>query len=311
MARRRHAAAQDPAVPPAPSTIDLHSHTLRSDGLLQPRALVDAAAAVGIQLLAITDHDDVSAYRTLTAPGAPDLPSGLTLLPGVEINCLSAGLPALSEYEIHVLGLGIDPADDALEALLAEQRGGRRVRFEQTLDRLRELNLAIDDLAGELEPGQIASLGRPTIARLLQAKGFVTSVEDGFARYLGRGRPAYVPRQGIGPAAAIRAIRAAGGLPVLAHFGEAGEQIAIVRELREHGLGGLEVYYRGFDRATIATVGEVARTLSLVPTGGSDYHGDTGSYRDMHAALWVPPDVGEQMLSALRARTDPIQFRTT
>ena len=298
-------------MPPAPSTIDLHSHTLRSDGLLQPRALVDAAAAVGVRLLAITDHDDVSAYRTLTAPGAPDLPSGLTLLPGVEINCLGGHLPALSEHEIHVLGLGIDPQDDAFEALLAEQRGARRVRFEQTLLRLRELDLAVDDLAAALEPGQIAALGRPTIARLLQAKGIVTSVEDAFARYLGRGKPAYVPRQGIGPTAAIRAIRAAGGLPVLAHFGEAGEQIEIVQELREHGLGGLEVYYLGFDRVTIATVGDVARTLSLVPTGGSDYHGDTGSYADLHAALWLPPDVGERLLRALRAKTDPIRFRTT
>lgn len=298
-------------MPAAPSAIDLHSHTLRSDGLLEPRAILDAAAAVGVRLLAITDHDDVSAYRTLTASDAPPLPSGLTLLPGVEINCLGADLPALSEHEIHVLGLGIDPDDDAFEALLAKQRQGRRVRFEQTLDRLRALGLAIDDQAAELEPGQIASLGRPTIARLLQAKGFVTSVEDGFARYLGWGKPAYVPRHGIGPRAAIRAIQAAGGLPVLAHFSEAAERIDIVRELREHGLGGLEVYYRGFDQATVASVGEVARTLSLVPTGGSDYHGDTGPYAELHAGLWVPPEVGEQLLCALQAKTDPSQFRTT
>lgn len=301
MARRRHTSAEDPAIPPEPATVDLHTHTLRSDGLLEPAALLGAVAGAGVRLLAITDHDDLSAYRELTASGAQPLPAGITLLPGVEINCLTAGVPEFWEGELHLLGLGIDPADEAFEAILAEQRDRRRLRFGRTLDRLRELDLPVDDLAAELDPAATAALGRPTVARLLQAKGWVTSVEDGFARYLGRGRPAYVPREGIGPTAAIRAIRAAGGLPVLAHFSEAPERVGLIRDLRDRGLGGLEVYYRTFDQATVAAVGAVARELALVPTGGSDYHGDTGTYAAAHAELWVPAEVGERLLGELAA----------
>ncbi|MDP9483214.1 MAG: PHP domain-containing protein [Chloroflexota bacterium] len=305
MPRRRHDSAQDPVAPPGPSTVDLHTHTLRSDGVLEPTALVAEVAAAGVRLLAITDHDDLSAYRELTLAGAAPLPAGLVLLPGVEINCLTGGVPELWESELHILGLGIDPSDDALEATLAEQRQQRRIRFARTLERLRELGLSVDDVAAELDPAQIASLGRPTVARLLRAKGHVTSVEDGFARLLGRGRPAYVPREGIGPMEAIAAIRAAGGLAVLAHFSEAPDRRAIIGELRNAGLGGLEVFYRTFDRATVAAVAAVAAELDLVPTGGSDYHGDTGPYAAAHAELWVPPEVGERLVAVLDAGPAP------
>ena len=306
MPRRRHDRADDPVVPPGPSTIDLHSHTLRSDGVLEPRALVEAIAAAGVRLLAITDHDDLSAYRELTAPGAAPLPAGLTLLPGVEINCLTTSVRELWESELHVLGLGVDPTSDELEATLAGQRDRRRVRFARTLDRLRELGMPVDDLAAKLDPTETASLGRPTVARLLQAKGHVTSVEDGFARYLGRGKPAYIPREGIGPHTAISAIQNAGGLPVLAHFSEAAERILVVRSLRDAGLGGLEAYYRTFDRGTVASVLGVADSLGLVPTGGSDYHGDTGPYEAAHAQLWVPPEVGVRLFATLGRSLSPI-----
>jgi hypothetical protein len=303
--RRRHDDANDPVIPPGSSTIDLHTHTIRSDGVLEPSDLVTAVVAAGVRLLAITDHDDLSAYRELTRPGAAPLPTDLTLVPGVEINSLTAGLPELWESELHILGLGVDPTDDSFEATLAEQRKRRRVRFDRTLERLRELGVGVDDVAAALDPGEIQSLGRPTVARLLQAKGLVTSVEDGFARYLGRGQPAYVPREGIGPVEAIRAIRSAGGLAVLAHFSEAPQRESIVRELVSAGLGGLEVYYRTFDQATVAAVGAVAAELDLVPTGGSDYHGDTGPYAAAHAQLWVPPEVGERLAAALGPRLSP------
>lgn len=311
MPRRRHDSASDPVAPPAPSTVDLHTHTIRSDGLLEPPALVDAAAAAGVRLLAITDHDDLSGYRELTAVGSPPLPKGLILLPGVEINCLTSAMPDLWEGELHILGLGVDPGDEAFEGALVEQRGQRRVRFARTLQRLRELGLSVDDVAAALDPSETASLGRPTVARLLQAKGHVTSVEDGFARYLGRGRPAYVAREGLGPIEAIRAIRAAGGIAVLAHFSEAAERRAIVRELREAGLGGLEVHYRTFDRETVDAVGAVATELGLLATGGSDYHGDTGSYAAAHAELWVPPDVGERLVAALGSSRAPVPTATS
>lgn len=299
MAKGRYATepAWNPVVPPSPSTIDLHTHTVRSDGVLEPRDLVAAAAAAGVRLLAITDHDTLAAYRELNAAGTA--PASLELLTGVEINAVVPPSRGLWESEIHVLGFGMDPDDAEFESALAAQREERQRRFERILARLRELDMPIDDEIALLAHGADDALGRPTVARALVARGHATSVEDAFQRYLGRGLPAYVPRGGLDPAGAIRAIRAAGGLPVLAHFREAGDRISLLRELIGLGLGGLEVYYRSWDQLTVDAVGTVARKLGLVATGGSDYHGDLGPYSESHAALWVPPEVADGLQAAL------------
>ncbi|HVL54803.1 MAG TPA: PHP domain-containing protein [Vitreimonas sp.] len=288
----------DPVVPPAPSTIDLHTHTRRSDGVLEPAELAGQAAQAGVRLLGITDHDNLAGYREAAAG---PVPAGLELIPGVEINAVAGGRDGFWEGELHVLGLGMDPADDAFEAALAGQRDERRRRFARILGRLRVLGMPIDDEVERLALGDRDALGRPTVARALMARGHAESVEDAFRRWLGHGMPAWVPRDGLGPREAIVAIRRAGGLPVLAHFGEARERIAVVRGLVEAGLGGLEVYYRSWERATVESVAGVARELRLVPTGGSDYHGDFGPYAESHAALWVPPEVGASVRAALRS----------
>ena len=297
--RRRHdpTPIADPVIPPSPSTVDLHTHTRRSDGVLQPADLVRAAGACGVTTLALTDHDTLAGYREVVAAGA--VPAGMTLVPGVEINALVTRDLGLWEGELHILGFGMDPDDAAFEAALAAQREQRRVRFERTVDRLRELGLGIDAEVATLAPDADDALGRPTVARALIAAGHAASVEDAFSRLLGHGRPAYVPRQGMGPAEAIDAIRRAGGLPALAHFSEAPARIDVVRELIDAGLGGLEVYYRAFDGATVEALMGVAASLRLIPTGGSDYHGDTGTYAEAHAGLWVPPEVGTQLLARI------------
>ena len=287
--------------PPAPSTIDLHTHTTRSDGVVAPAELVRAAFDVGVRLLSLTDHDTLAGYRDVSAAGAT--PGGLTLLPGVEINAIVTRDLGLWEGELHILGFGMDPDDEAFEATLAAQRRRRRERFERTVALLRELDLSIDDQITAVSDSPEDALGRPTVARALVAAGSAASVEDAFRRLLGWGKPAYVPRSGLGPVEAIAAIRAAGGLPVLAHFGEASSRVNVVRELADTGLGGLEVYYRSFDAATVFAVGEVALALGLVATGGSDYHGDIGSYGEAHADLWVPPEVADGLRGPMsRAR---------
>ena len=299
--RRRHdplAPADSGRVePPGSSTIDLHSHTTRSDGVVAPADLVRAAAAAGVRLLSLTDHDTLAGYREVIAAGA--VPPGLTLVPGVEINAIVNRDLGLWEGELHILGFGMDPADEAFEATLASQRRRRRERFEKTVAILREIGLPIDDHLLDVSTSDNDSLGRPTVARALIESGYATSVEDAFRRLLGWGKPGYVPRSGLGPVEAIEAIRAAGGLPSLAHFSEAPARVELVRELAEAGLGGLEVYYRSFDIATVFAVGEVAAALGLAPTGGSDYHGDTSTYAEAHAALWVPPEVGEGLSDRL------------
>ena len=290
----------DPVVPPAPSTIDLHTHTLRSDGVLEPADLVRQAFDAGIRLLAITDHDNLAGYREMRASGA--LPAGLELMPGVEINAVVDRRDELWEGELHILGFGMDADDEAFEAALARQRGERRRRFDRILVRLREIGMPVDVEIAQVAVGDDDALGRPTVARALIRAGHAVSVEDAFQRWLAWGMPAYVPRNGLGPVAAIGAIRGAGGLPVLAHFREAPDRMATLRELVEHGLGGLEVYYRSFDQPTVEAVGRVADALGLVRTGGTDYHGDLGPYAESHAELWVPPEVGVELKSAIQGR---------
>jgi predicted metal-dependent phosphoesterase TrpH len=264
---------------------------------MEPIELVRVAAASGVTVLALTDHDTLAGYREVVAAGA--VPAGITLVPGVEINALVTRDLGLWEGELHILGFGMDPDDAAFEAALAAQRQERWLRFGRTVDLLRELGLGIDAEVAAVAPDGNDALGRPTVARALVAAGHATSVEDAFRRLLGYGCPAYVPRRGLGPAEAIAAIRAAGGLPALAHFSEAPHRVDLLRELVEEGLGGLEVYYRSFDAATVEAVGEVAAGLRLIPTGGSDYHGDTGTYAEVHASLWVPPEAGAALLAQL------------
>jgi predicted metal-dependent phosphoesterase TrpH len=294
------ASAGEPVVPEYPSRFDLHTHSRRSDGILEPADLAAQAAAVGVRVLALTDHDTLAGARELCAPGAPLLP--LELIPGVEINTLVRD-KTLAEGELHVLGLGVDTDDEAFEATLQRQRNFRVTRFRRIVDRLRMLGYPIDDQVDEYlaTSGGVegASMGRPQIARCLVAAGFASSVDDAMQRLLLRGKPAYVPREGLGPAEAISAIRGAGGLPSLAHFAEADARFDLVKELASVGLGGLEVHYRYFDVETTALVRGVARDLHLVATGGSDYHGDVESYADAHRTLFVPDEAGVDVLSAL------------
>ena len=298
--RRRHAPVptEGAVVPPAPSSVDLHAHTTRSDGVLPPAVLVADAFAAGVRTFALTDHDTLAGYRDVVAAG--EVPAGMTLVPGVEINALVTRDLGLWEGELHILGFGMDPDDEAFEAAMSDQRDQRRRRFARTVDLLRDLEMPIDDQVAVLVHGDNDALGRPTIARALIAAGFAGSVEDAFARIIGHGAPGYVRRDGLGPEDAIRVVRAAGGLPVLAHFREAPGRVELLRELMDVGLGGLEVHYRSFDAATTVEVGEVARALGLLPTGGSDYHGDLGPYAETHALLWVPPEVGAGVLERLR-----------
>ena len=285
-------------VPHQHAVVDLHTHTTRSDGVLEPSRLVAEAAAAGVRYLALTDHDSLSAYRELSAmPAATGV--GLELIVGVEINALTSGFDSL-DRELHILGYGMDAEDDAFEETLAAQRAQRRTRFFATVDRLREIGLPIDDQVAALDTTRDDALGRPTIARALIRAGFVESVEDAFGRLLSYGMPGYVPRGGLGPVEAIQQIRRAGGIPVLAHFAQALERLGLLGELVEVGLGGLETFHASFDEATRVSVGTAARTLALVQTGGTDYHGDLGPYAESISELVIEPVVEDFARSMVR-----------
>jgi predicted metal-dependent phosphoesterase TrpH len=295
----RHQAPLGGMTPPSPSIADFHTHTLRSDGILTPGELVTAAHRAGVRLLAITDHDTLAGVRELRRSG--EIPEGLEVIPGIEINTVVGGdRQHVAEGEVHVLGIGVDPDDEALEAALARQRDSRRIRFDKMIQRLRDLDVPIDR-ALETLPATTDedALGRPRIARALIECGYATSVEDAFNRHLSRGRPAYVPREGLGPRDAIAAIRAAGGLASLAHYAEAPDNLDFLRELIDLGLNALEVHYRAYNLPTVTTLRKIATDLRLLPTGGSDYHGDRETYAEAHAQLWIPDDIANRVRQML------------
>jgi 3',5'-nucleoside bisphosphate phosphatase len=288
-AAERHHAPDSRFLPPSPSTVDLHTHTLRSDGILTPLELVEAAAAAGVRLLSITDHDTLAGVRELQRSSS--IPAGLELVPGIEINTVVEDRDQVMEGEVHVLGIGVDPDDEALEEALSRQRDARRLRFDRMVQKLREQGVPIDRaLEGLPATTDEDALGRPRLARALIKCGYAVSVEDAFRRHLSRGRPAYVSRQGLGPAEAIEAIRAAGGLASLAHYAEAPDHLPWLRALIDMGLNGLEVYYRAYDQETVEVLRKIAADMRLVVTGGTDYHGDRETYAEAHAELWVPPE---------------------
>jgi 3',5'-nucleoside bisphosphate phosphatase len=268
-------------------------------------------ALAGRGLVALSDHDTLDGVRELRAAGVGEMdvpradPPGPRLIGAVEINSVTED-STLWEGELHILGFGMDESDPAFEAALERQRSGRTVRIAEMLMRLRRLGMPVDSAFAEIVAGaDPTSVGRPHVARAMILAGYATSVEDAFARFLGRGQAGYVPRQGLGPRAAIDAIRAAGGLAVLAHFREALERVFLVERLAHWGLGGLEVYYAGhgwpFSPAEVEAMAAFAEARRLVATGGSDYHGDEMPYAEATVALRVPDAVEEAFMTAIDA----------
>jgi predicted metal-dependent phosphoesterase TrpH len=290
----------------ARNRVDLHCHSRRSDGALEPLALWREMTAWGLRIAALADHDTLQGYRELRAAGLGDGERGPRLIPALEINTvggLAQGRPieglGRAAGELHILGYGIDPDDPVLDAALAQQRAARRARIALTLDALRRLGRPVDEQFATLVLTDDASRGRPHVAEALVLAGHAASVGDAFDRWLAWGRPAFVPRQGMGPRDAIEAITAAGGIAVLAHPSEAADHPADVRTLRGWGLGGLEVHYRTFDWVTVERMSRLAQELDLVPTGGSDFHGQDLGYRAAQRQTMVPDRIGEKLLEAL------------
>jgi predicted metal-dependent phosphoesterase TrpH len=243
------------------SAVDLHAHTTASDGTLTARELVAEAVRRGLRVLAVTDHDSTEAV----GPALAAAPAHLTIVPGIEINCDVEGA------EIHVLGYEMDYAAEWFQAFCRAQREERRARVLHMAERLAELGLPVDpaEVWTLVEEG---SAGRPHVAQVMVRRGYVKSVREAFDRYLAAGRPAYVPRRKLQPADAVRLIRRAGGVPVLAHPGLA-RRDDLIPELLGAGLLGIECYYPEHSAAQRAHYLELCRAHDLVATGGSDFHG--------------------------------------
>jgi predicted metal-dependent phosphoesterase TrpH len=268
--------------------IDLHLHSIFSDGFWTPEELVAEAVRHGLTAVALTDHDTTRGVpRFLEAAQR----CGLCAVPGVEIS-------AQSEFgAMHILGYFLRHRDPRLCDQLDRLREARDTRNRRILERLAEAGCPLSAEEVEAEAGGHV-VGRPHFARAMIRRGYVKDKQEAFDKYLARGKAAYVGRRRFSPEESIRILREAGGVPVLAHPFTLGLEGAALRtclvDLAGAGLEGVEVYYPQHGRHQQARYLKLAADLGLVPTGGSDFHGEAASGLRMGVGfgrLRVPDDI--------------------
>lgn len=246
-----------------PKRVELHCHSIFSDGLLTPGELVERAVKNGVELLTLTDHDSVSGGPDLFAAGAS---AGLDVRLGIEINCAGEG----AADRVHILGYGFDPLSPGFAERLGEFRERRALRARRIVENLRAIGVAVE--FEQVRAGAHETLGRPHVADALRRLGVVKSRKEAFDRFLVRGKPGYVESMGPSPAEAIALIRDAGGTACLAHPQTAGKENEL-DELFRSGLQGIEVRYAGHTPSQVRSYGDWAQAKGLLSVGGSDFHG--------------------------------------
>ena len=251
------------------SRIDLHLHTTHSDGSQSPAEVVRLAHEAGVSALAITDHDITTGLPEAIAAGQK---LGIEIIPGIEISSRHG------ESELHVLGYFLKWEDAQLNARLMTLRESRHRRNPKIIELLQAagIDITYDEVRAVAGSDSVV---RPHIARVLMDKKVVTTAKEAFDRFLAEGKAAYVPRDLPAPVDAIRWIKDAGGLAVLAHptwvKTTEGTLIDLARQLKEQGLDGVEVHYSTHTPRQTRTYLSLAKQLGLLVTGGSDFHGMT------------------------------------
>lgn len=247
--------------------IDLHTHSTVSDGTESPVELVDSAASAGLDVVALTDHDSVAGWDQARARCAE---RGLGFVPGIEISC------AVDGRSLHLLGYYVDPADPGLFDELAKARESRATRAERMVELLAPVTgLTWDEVVAQVTAG--ATIGRPHIADALVARGVVADRAEAFEKYLASDGPYHVAHYAVDPVKGVELVRAAGGVPVLAHpFAHVTGRVVedgTVEAMVDAGLLGMEVDHRDQGPRERARAAEYVRRYGLIRTGSSDYHG--------------------------------------
>lgn len=247
--------------------IDLHTHSSASDGTQSPAELVAEAKAVGLGMIALTDHDTTAGWQEAVDAAVHE---GVSLVRGIEISCSR-------EYRsIHLLGYLPNPDDPRLAIELARARDSRVTRMDRMIERMAAdgIPITVGEVRAQVAPG--ATLGRPHLADALVAKGVVPDRDAAFREYLHDGSRYYVGHYAPDPVTAIKLVRGAGGVPVLAHpFAMRTATISdeMVEELADAGLAGLEAHHRDHEPAEVERAVRLAEQHRLIVTGSSDYHG--------------------------------------
>ena len=258
--------------------IDLHVHSTASDGTHAPRDVVRRAAQAGLTTFALTDHDTTDGVAEALAAGA-DL--GVRVIAGCEFSV------RMSWGEMHQLAYFLPVGDPVLERFLGEQRGAREGRMREIVRKLQGLGIRIEESDVRAEAGQ-AALGRPHVARALVKRGVAADVPDAFDRFLGPGRPAYVGKELPSLDRVTSLVRSVGGVTSAAHLKDRLTRPALER-LKAAGVDGVEARHPAHSEQMADHAEGLALALGLLPTGGSDWHGDgAGESRIPLGELSVP-----------------------
>ena len=285
--------------------IDLHTHSDRSDGTVPPREVVRAAAAAGLDVVALTDHDTAAGWDEAAA-AAQEV--GVTLVPGMEISCVHAG------DGLHLLAYLPDAGHPPLLAALAKNLRGRDDRLPRICAALRALGIPIQDREVREQADGATAIGRPHIADRLVRMGVVASRDEAFDRLLSPGRPAYVPRYAAPVEEMLPTVTAAGGVPVVAHPWGRRDPRALTLDalaaLQQLGLRGIEVDHEDHTPEQRKRLRGIAAELDLVVTGSSDFHG-TGKVGHALGCNLTDPQQLERLLSLADAAAQAAGRRTT
>jgi 3',5'-nucleoside bisphosphate phosphatase len=273
-------------LPQAFFPIELHCHSTASDGMCPPARVVAMAAARGVRVLALTDHDTTAGIAD-AADAATTF--GMTLIPGVELTC------SATRGEVHLLGYFVAVGNEPFQRRLAQLRDGRDARGQAIVAKLNALGIPVrwervKAIAGD------GAVGRPHVGRALIEIGAVATVDEAFDRYIGGGRPAHVGRQQLSPVEAVQLIRTAGGVPVLAHPLSVADLEATLAEMIPAGLLGIEAYYGAYSPDERASLAKIAARHDLLTTVGNDFHGDVHGGAVMGGTIG-PPDVLDRLVA--------------
>ncbi|MFH1640943.1 MAG: PHP domain-containing protein [Candidatus Omnitrophota bacterium] len=265
---------------------DLHLHTCFSDGTYTPKELIRESAKVGFSAIAVVDHDSVEGIaETMEIAGSNDI----ELLPGVELSAEHEGT------EIHILGYLIDYKSNTLKEELESLKKNRYERIFKITDKLKELGVALNP-ESVFDIARQGTVGRLHIARAMVKEGLINSTSEAFQKYIGDKCPAYVCGFKFTPAEAIKLIKEAKGIPVLAHpFTLRNDKL--IPEFVEKGLMGLEVYYPEHSQSMVNFYLELARKLNLLVTGGSDCHGNAKPEAKI-GSIKIPYELVEKLKEA-------------
>ena len=247
---------------------DLHIHTYFSDGVFSPEKIVDTAVDVGLEAIAITDHDNILAYdiarKYIKDKGLSDK---IEIIKGIEINTL------YKNYEVHILGYFMDTENDDFKELLKIQQQARIKQTKEIIKLLAQkegIRIKFEDVKKLVAEG--GSIGRPHIAKAITSAGGTNNIMDAYAKYIHDDSPVYVQRKTVSPFDAIEIIYDAGGVPVIAHPHDIDIAETLIKELMNCGLRGIEAYHRKHSPACVEYFSSMAEELGLIVTGGSDFH---------------------------------------